>query len=102
VVGIKTDVDKAVVGIKTDVDKAVVGIKTDVGTMKTDLEKSLKVEIKAMEKVVTEKVNAVNKSLELLQRLVFLAMGVFIFGEQFRNSINNVSSAVTEKMADKS
>ena len=93
---IKTDVEKAalvtkeaVSSIKTDVDKAVDGIKTDLDkTFKQEMS-SLKSELKSMESVVSAKVDSMKDTLKLLEKLVFAAMAVFIFGKQIGSGISD-------------
>ena len=110
--GIKTDVEKAVGGIKTDVEKAVGGIKTDVEkALKMEMI-ALKAEMNAMEKIVTGNVTNMEKivtgnvtnmkdSLKMLERLVFAAMTVFIFGKQIGSGISEVFEAATTRAGDR-
>ncbi len=54
------------------------------------MEKILSEKIGAMEKVVSEKVNSIEKGFQVLERLVFAAMAVFIFGKQIASGITDV------------
>ena len=105
-------VKDAVGSIKTDVEKAVGGIKTDVGSIKTDMEKAvggiktdmkdaLKLEISAMEKVLKAEVSSVKDSLKTFERLVLIAVTVFLFGKPVLGGVMDVIDAAKERVSVK-
>ena len=51
----------------------------------------------ATEKVLSEKVSSMEKGNKMLERLVFAAMAVFIFGKQIQGGIADVFEAAKAK-----
>ena len=116
-------VQKAMEVNKEAIDKAVgateKGVKDAVNVIKTDVEKALKMEMIAlkaemnamekivtgnvtnMEKIVTGNVTNMKDSLKMLERLVFAAMTVFIFGKQIGSGISDVFEAATTRAGDR-
>jgi len=100
-VSFKTDVEKAVVGfktdmggfktevsgIKTDMEKAVGGIKVDVGVMKTDLKEAMKQDLASLEKVLTAEVASLKYTFRVIERIVLVALTVFIFGPSVKGAL---------------
>jgi hypothetical protein len=95
----KEAIDKAVGATEKGVKDAVSGIKTDVEkALKMEMN-ALKTEITAMEKIVTASVANMKDSLKMLERLVFTAMAVFIFGKQIGSGVSDVFEAAAARAA---
>ena len=113
-------VKDAVGGIKTDVEKA---LKLEMGALKAEMhavekvvsekaaamEKVMSEKAASMEKVMSEKAASMEKVLKaeaarmekgfkMLERLVYAAMAVFIFGKQIGSGISNVFEAATTSL----
>ena len=102
-------VKDAVGGIKTDVEKA---LKLEMGALKAEMhavEKVVSEKAASMEKVMSEKAASMEKVLKaeaasmekgfkMLERLVYAAMAVFIFGKQIGSGISNVFEAATTSL----
>ena len=90
--GIKADVEKAMSANKADVEKAMSAIKADIEKAMSANKAAIEQSVASMEKVLkaelTEKIGAMEKGLNVLERLVFAAMAVFIFGKQITSAIS--------------
>ena len=101
----KEAIDKAVGATEKGVKDAMGSIKMDVekavGGIKTDMKDALKLEISAMEKVLKAEVSSVKDSLKTFERLVLIAVTVFLFGKPVLGGVMDVIDAAKERVSVK-